>query len=71
MLRSARGRIALVLGVLMVALGAWLATSVFILGRDPVTRSRWLDAAFAAFFIVRGALNLGSGRRAVKSAAPR
>ena len=69
MLRSARGRIALVLGVLMVALGAWLLASVLILGRPPVTSSRWLDVAFASFFILRGGMNLSSGRRATRRGA--
>ena len=68
MLRTARGRIALVLGVLMVALGAWLVASVLVLGRPPVTSSKWLDVAFAAFFILRGAMNLSSGRRAARRA---
>jgi hypothetical protein len=70
MLRSARGRIALILGVVMVALGAWLLASVLILGRPPVSSSRWLDVAFAAFFILRGGMNLASGRRTVRGPAP-
>lgn len=63
MLRSARGSIALVLGVVMVALGAWLLVSAFLLRRGPVTSSVWLDLAFALFFILRGGMNLRSGRR--------
>jgi len=63
MLRSARGSIALVLGVIMVALGAWLLVSAFVLRRGPITSSVWLDLAFALFFILRGGMNLRSGRR--------
>ena len=63
MLRSARGSIAFVLGVVMVALGAWLLVSAFLLRRGPVTSSIWLDLAFALFFILRGGMTLRSGRR--------
>ena len=67
MLRSARGPIALVIGVVMVALGAWLLVSAFLLRRGPVTSSIWLDLAFALFFILRGGMNLRSGRRHTRS----
>jgi len=66
MLRSARGPIALVIGVVMVALGAWLLVALFLMGRRPVTGRLWLDVAFALFFILRGGMNLSTGRRVVR-----
>lgn len=63
MLRNARGRIALVLGVVMVALGAWLLVSAFVLRRPSITGKPLLDAAFAFFFLLRGAMNVRMARR--------
>ena len=37
------------------------------LGLVPVTRQFWLDAAFAALFLLRGAMNLRSGVRALRA----
>lgn len=50
-------------GALMVALGVGLLASTFLLRRPPVSRSAGLDAAFAAFFILRGVMNVRSARR--------
>lgn len=72
MLRNARGPVALVLGLLMVALGAWLLAATFVLRRPAVSGRPLLDAAFAAFFLLRGLMNVRSARRAGRgSALPR
>lgn len=63
MLRSARGHVALVLGVIMVALGAWLLVNSVILRRPAVSGQLWLDAGFAALFVLRGVMNVRSARR--------
>jgi hypothetical protein len=63
MLRNARGRIALVLGAVMVALGAWLLVNAFVLRRPPITGKPLLDAAFAFFFLLRGGMNVRYARR--------
>ena len=57
-----RSSLLLGLGALLVAIGAYLAIR-FLLGAAPVTSSRFLDAAFAAFFILRGVMNLRTARR--------
>ena len=63
MLRSARGHVALVLGVIMVVLGGWLLIHTVILQRSPVSGQRWLDVGFAALFMLRGVMNVRSARR--------
>lgn len=63
MLRSTRGHISLVIGVVMVGLGAWLLVNAFVLRRPPVSGKPLLDAAFAFFFMLRGAMNVRAGRR--------
>jgi hypothetical protein len=71
MLRNARGRIAMVLGVVMVALGAWLLVNAFVLRRPPVTGKPLLDAAFAFFFLLRGSMNVRTARRPAMPVRPR
>ncbi len=58
-----RSRIALLLGIVMVVLGVALIVSTFVLGRPQVTSARALDGAFAAFFLLRGAMNIVRSRR--------
>ena len=59
-----RRPLALILGVLMTALGAYVALRPLLGSGRPVTSSRWLDMAFAALFLVRGAMHLRNARRA-------
>ena len=63
-----RYRIVLVIGVAMMALGAFIALRPFWVGPVPLSSSRWIDMAFAAFFLLRGLMNVRGARRAL--AAP-
>ncbi len=54
---------ATILGVVMILCGVAIAVKSYATGR-PVTTSRFLDAAFALFFFVRGAMQLRIARRA-------
>ena len=62
--------VALVLGLLMIALGLFLALRPLLAPGRPVTASRWLDIAFALFFLLRGAMNVRSARRPRGPGAP-
>jgi uncharacterized membrane protein len=53
----------LVLGLVMIALGAFIAIRALWLGAS-VTRQPLLDVGFALFFLLRGALYLRAARRA-------
>ena len=52
-----RLKIGLAIGTVMFALGAFVAIRPF-WTREPVTQSRFLDLAFATFFLVKGGLYL-------------
>ncbi len=61
----------LVLGLVMIALGAFVAIRALWVGAS-VTRQPLLDVGFALFFLLRGALYLRAARRpAVPPAGPR
>lgn len=53
----------LALGVIMIALGAFIAIRALWVGAS-VTRQPLLDVGFALFFLLRGALYLRAARRA-------
>ena len=53
-----RARVILVIGVVMMAIGAFVALRPLWAGPQPLTSSRWLDVAFAAFFLIRGLMNV-------------
>lgn len=53
----------LVLGLVMIAFGSYVALHPLWAPGRPVTSSRWLDVAFALFFLLRGALYLRALRR--------
>ena len=55
-------RLGLVIGAVMFALGSYVALRP-LWSREPVTTSRWLDLAFASFFLIKGWLHLRRGRR--------
>jgi hypothetical protein len=57
-----RARVAFVLGIVMIGLGIFVALRP-LWRAPPLTRSVLLDVAFAAFFVLRGTLNLRSARR--------
>ena len=69
---SGRATIVLVIGVIMIALGAYIALRLAWMGGAPLTATRWLDFAFGAFFVFRGALNIRNARRmqAISGAPP-
>lgn len=47
----------------MIGLGAFVALRPLWAGPRPLTDSRWLDIAFAAFFLIRGIMNVRSTLR--------
>ncbi len=58
-----RAIILIVLGALMVGLGAYVAGRLVATPGGALTGNRWLDGAFALFFLLRGATNLARARR--------
>jgi uncharacterized membrane protein HdeD (DUF308 family) len=59
---TARVLLSLVLGILMLVLGAFLAIRPFWAHGVPFTGARWLDVAFALVFVLRGLMNVSSAR---------
>jgi hypothetical protein len=70
MLKSVNSGLRTGLGVVMLVLGAFVFARLFISGMPPLTRSRLLDSAFAAFFILRGVMNLRLRRRSAGDHRP-
>jgi uncharacterized membrane protein HdeD (DUF308 family) len=60
---SPRSTFVLVLGVLMIALGLYVAIRPLLGAGRPLTGARWLDIAFAAVFLLRGVMNVQAARR--------
>lgn len=56
----------LVLGIVMLGLGAYIALRP-LLGAPPVTGTRLLDMAFAALFLLRGVMNIRALLRVQRS----
>lgn len=64
MLRSfSRYTLPLVTGAVMILLGAFIALRPLWAGPRPLSNSRWLDVAFAAFFLLRGLMNVRGARK--------
>ena len=61
---SLRAKVVLAIGAVMMALGGYVALRPLWAGPRPLTASRWLDMAAAAFFLLRGWMN-------VRTALPR
>lgn len=59
---TARVALSLVLGIVMLALGVFIAVRPFWAHGVPFTGARWLDVAFALVFILRGLMNVSSAR---------
>ena len=53
----------LVLGWIMIVLGAYVAVHPLLSHGRPVTTSLWLDMAFAAVFLLRGFMNIRGVRK--------
>jgi len=66
---NVRWKFSLVLGVIMIGIGAYLAASPLLPSDWIRTKSRWFDAAFAIFFLLRGWMNVRSALR-LKQRAP-
>ena len=56
-------KIRLVLGLIMIVLGAFVAVHPLWSHGRPVTTSLWLDMAFAAVFLLRGFMNIRGVRK--------
>jgi hypothetical protein len=63
-------KIRLVLGWIMILLGAYVALHPLWSHGKPVTTSLWLDMAFAAVFLLRGVMNIRGVRRRPVDSAP-
>ena len=61
---STRHVVGLVIGVAMIAIALFLLARPFFPPGTPVTTTRWLDLAFAAFFLLRGGMNVRAALRA-------
>lgn len=62
-LQGVRSRILLALGAILILVGVFVAVRPLIADGAPVTGSRLLDMAFAAFFLLRGVMNIRAARR--------
>jgi hypothetical protein len=63
-----RAVLSLVLGVLMLGLGSFVALRPLWSHGVAFTGTLWLDVAFAAVFILRGLMNVSSARSAIAKA---
>ena len=59
-----RSRFLLALGAILIVIGGYLAVRPLIGAGAPITSSRWLDMAFAVFFLIRGVMNVRTATRA-------
>jgi hypothetical protein len=62
-MRRANTTIKLVLGVIMIVLGAIVALRPLYAPGRSLTGSPWMDMAFAVLFVLRGVMNVRSARR--------
>ena len=53
----------IIVGWVMIALGVFVAVHPMLPNARPITGALWLDIAFAVFFLVRGGMNVKTGRR--------
>ena len=56
-------RLRFALGVILIALGAYVAAYPLWNHRRSITGTRWLDVTFAFVFLVRGLINVRTARR--------
>ena len=54
----------LVLGIVMIGLGLYVAVRPLLANHAVLTGTRWLDMTFAAIFMLRGTINVRSVLRA-------
>ena len=65
-----RSKFLLALGAILILIGLYLALRPLVGAGTPVTSSRFLDMAFAVFFLIRGAMNVRVARRSRVASAP-
>lgn len=58
-----RNRFVLLLGAIQVAVGVFIALRPLVGSGAPLTSTRVLDMAFAAFFLIRGIMNMRTALR--------
>jgi hypothetical protein len=66
-----RHTLPLITGAVMILLGAFIALRPLWAGPRPLSNSRWLDVAFAAFFLLRGLMNVRGARKVGRDASER
>ena len=66
---SARSVVLLVLGAVMLCVGAYVAMRPLWAHGIPLTGARWLDMAFAFVFMLRGAMNVRTALRRTQTVA--
>lgn len=59
----------LILGVVLIGLGAFVAVHPLWQPHATITQSRLLDVAFAVVFLLRGVMNVRSALRAPRAAS--
>jgi hypothetical protein len=59
--------LSLIFGIVMLGLGAYVALRPLWSHGATVTRQRWLDIAFAGFFLLRGGMKVNAARRTHES----
>ena len=65
-----RTRIILLLGAIQAGVGVFIALRPLVGSGQPLTSSRALDMAFAAFFLIRGVMNMRTARRVPREPFP-
>lgn len=65
-----RVKVILLLGLIQFVIGAFIALRPLSGSGAPLTNSRVLDMAFAAYFFIRGAMNVRNARNALRGADP-
>ena len=51
------------IGVVMIALGCFIGVRPMFTHNAPFTATRWLNIAFALFFLIRGTMNVKAALR--------
>jgi len=61
--RAAAAGVVVAIGVVMMLIGGYVALRPLWAGPRPLTTSRWLDMGMAAFFLLRGWMNVRTAGR--------
>lgn len=68
---GSRGIFAIITGVIMFALGLFVAARPLWTHNGVLTGTRWLDLAFAVVFMLRGVINVRTGLTRHRAASAR